>query len=58
MQSDMDMNPVSSGGPLIDAGSGNVIGVVSTRVFLPGKEGLSFAVSIIDALRSVGIVYR
>jgi S1-C subfamily serine protease len=55
IQTDAALNPGSSGGPLLAATSGAVIGVVSAKLSGNRLEGLGFAVSIQDALRVVGV---
>jgi serine protease Do len=44
----------NSGGPLIDK-SGNVIGVLSLKVGLPGYEGIGFAVPTDVVIRRLGL---
>lgn len=56
IQTDAAINPGNSGGPLIDAKTGDVIGVVTSKLVAPGLEGLGFAISINDALRVLGFM--
>jgi S1-C subfamily serine protease len=57
LQTDAAVNPGSSGGPLLDA-SGAVRGIVIEKVWVPGVEGLGFAVPIADAERVLGISWK
>jgi hypothetical protein len=54
IQTDAAVNPGNSGGPLLEA-SGQVVGVVSSKLAAGGIEGLGFAVAIPDALRVLGV---
>jgi ankyrin repeat protein len=45
LQTDAAMSPGSSGGPLISARTGRVVGVNVLKIVAAGAEGLSFAVS-------------
>ena len=56
IQTDAAVNPGSSGGPMADATSGRVIGVVTSKLIDEQIEGISFGVAINDALRVVGVV--
>jgi S1-C subfamily serine protease len=58
LQTDAAVNPGNSGGPLVDVKSGNVVGVITLKVARAGVEGLGFAISIDDALRTLGLVRR
>jgi hypothetical protein len=58
LQTDAAVNPGNSGGPLVDVKTGNVVGVVTLKVAREGVEGLGFAISIDDALRTLGLVRR
>ena len=55
IQTDASVNPGNSGGPLVDALSGSVVGVVSSKIVSRDVEGVAFAISIADALRSLGV---
>jgi S1-C subfamily serine protease len=55
IQTDASVNPGNSGGPLVDALSGGVVGVVSSKIVSRDVEGVAFAISIADALRSLGV---
>jgi len=50
LQTDASLNPGSSGGPVLD-GTGHVIGVVSSKFFGVGIEGVGFAVPV-DVIRA------
>jgi S1-C subfamily serine protease len=56
LQTDAAVNPGNSGGPLVDAKHGSVVGVVTLKLVTEGVEGLGFAISIDDALRTLGVV--
>jgi hypothetical protein len=55
LQTDASVSPGNSGGPLVEEESGVVVGIVSSKVVREGVEGLGFAVSIGDALSSIGV---
>lgn len=55
LQTDASVNPGNSGGPLVEKETGAVVGIVSSKVVEEGVEGLGFAVSITDALSSLGV---
>jgi S1-C subfamily serine protease len=54
IQTDAAINPGNSGGPMVEAETGRVIGVV-TKI-RTNSEGLGFAGSVLDAMRTLGIV--
>jgi len=58
LQTDAAVNPGNSGGPLVDVKTGNVVGIVTLKLVTAGVEGLGFAISIDDALRTLGLVRR
>jgi S1-C subfamily serine protease len=53
IQSDAAVNHGNSGGPMIEAATGRVIGVVTKKI--TETEGLGFAGSVLDAMRTLGI---
>jgi S1-C subfamily serine protease len=55
IQTDAALNPGNSGGPILEAGTGVVLGIVSWKVTGQRAEGLGFGVSVPDALRVLGI---
>jgi serine protease Do len=55
IQTDAAVNPGNSGGPLLDAKTGRVLGVVSSKIVGRDVEGMAFAVTITDALRTLGV---
>ena len=57
IQTDAALNPGNSGGPLMDK-SGRVIGIVSSKVIIPGFEGLAFGVPMEVIARRLGIVWN
>ncbi len=57
LQTDAAVNPGNSGGPLLDA-AGQLRGIVVEKIWLPGIEGLGFAVPIADAERALGITWQ
>jgi len=54
IQSDVAINSGNSGGPMIEAETGRVIGVVTKK--RTDSEGIGFAGSILDAMRTLGII--
>jgi hypothetical protein len=54
IQIDAPVNHGNSGGPIVDAASGEVLGIVSWKVVSEDIEGLGFGVAIGDALRGTG----
>lgn len=57
LQTDAAVNPGNSGGPLLDA-TGQLRGIVVTKLSESGIEGLGFAVPIADAERALGVTWR
>ncbi|HEU4430544.1 MAG TPA: trypsin-like peptidase domain-containing protein [Myxococcota bacterium] len=57
LQTDAAVNPGNSGGPLIDS-AGAIRGIVVEKIWLPGVEGLGFAIPIDDAERALGIEWE
>ena len=55
LQFDAAVNPGNSGGPIISAASGRVIGVVTSKVSSARYEGLGFGAAIEDVLRVLGV---
>ncbi len=51
IQTDAAINRGSSGGPMVDAASGRVIGIVSSKLVGGDVEGIGFGTAITDALR-------
>lgn len=58
IQTDAALNLGNSGGPIILAETGEVLAVVTWKVAGGTAEGLGFGVSVIDALRVLGIQYQ
>jgi S1-C subfamily serine protease len=56
IQTDAAVNPGNSGGPMINT-AGEVVGIVTSKIVGRDVEGLGFAVSVVDALRVMGIRY-
>ncbi|MGH6933759.1 MAG: S1C family serine protease [Dongiaceae bacterium] len=56
IQSDAEILPGNSGGPLLDS-RGNVIGISASTILLPGgvPSGIGFFIPIMDALDSIGL---
>lgn len=54
IQTDAPINPGNSGGPILNQ-YGEVIGIVNQKLSGIGIEGIGFAVSIINALKNLGI---
>lgn len=57
LQADISVSPGNSGGPLIDY-SGNVVGVVQSKVIREGVEGIGFALPISKVIEVLGINYK
>jgi hypothetical protein len=57
IQTDAALNPGNSGGPLLDK-SGKVIGIVSSKIIIPGFEGLAFGVPMDVIAKRLGIVWN
>ena len=55
IQTDAAVSPGNSGSPMLDASSGEVIGVVQSKIIAEAVEGLGFGVAIGDAMRVLGI---
>lgn len=58
IQTDAAVSPGNSGGPLVEARTGRVLGIVTLKLVAQEVEGLAFAVSIHDALRVLGIAFE
>ena len=56
IQTDAAVNPGNSGAPMVDAASGRVLGIVTSKLVDEQIEGIGFGVAIDDALRVVGVV--
>ena len=56
IQTDAAVNLGNSGAPMVDATSGRVLGIVTSKLVGEQIEGISFGVAIADALRVVGVV--
>ncbi len=57
LQTDAAANPGNSGGPIVDATTGMVIGVLTLKIVAENIEGISFGLSIHDALERLKIEY-
>jgi len=55
LQTDAAVNRGNSGGPLIEARTGRVVGIVSEKLELDGIEGMGFAVAVGDALQALRV---
>lgn len=53
IQTDAAVNPGNSGGPMLDASNGEVVGVIT--FLITESEGLNFAIAIQDVLRTLGV---
>ena len=51
LQTDAAVNRGNSGGPLIEARTARVVGIVSEKLELDGVDGMGFAIAVDDALR-------
>jgi S1-C subfamily serine protease len=51
LQTDAAVNRGNSGGPLIEARTARVVGIVSEKLELDGIDGMGFAIAVDDALR-------
>lgn len=58
LQTDAALNPGNSGGPILDAETGQVLGIVSWKVTGARAEGLGFGVAAPDAARVLGIQHQ
>lgn len=54
LQTDASVNPGNSGGPVLNQ-EGQVVGIVSWKVFFPGFEGLGFAVPTDKAMETLKV---
>ena len=57
LQTDAAANPGNSGGPIVDATTGMVMGVLTLKLVAENIEGISFGLSIHDALERLKIEY-
>jgi S1-C subfamily serine protease len=57
IQTDASINPGNSGGPLVDAG-GRVLGIVMSKTFDHGMEGVAFGLPIGEARERLSIEWR
>jgi S1-C subfamily serine protease len=57
IQTDASLNPGNSGGPLLNA-QGQVLGIVSWKIAIPGFEGLAFGVPISVVEQRLGIDWQ
>ena len=57
LQADIAVSPGNSGGPLIDY-SGNVVGVVQSKIIREGVEGIGFALPISKVMEVLEINYK
>jgi S1-C subfamily serine protease len=57
IQSDVSVNPGSSGGPLVN-GQGHLLGVVSGKLTGIGTEGISFSLQAHSLYNSLGLQYK
>ena len=55
LQTDAAVSPGNSGGPLVSVSTGQVLGIVSSKIAGSAIEGIGFAVWIPDAMRVLGI---
>ncbi|MFB6257320.1 MAG: S1C family serine protease [Flavobacteriales bacterium] len=58
IQTDVSINAGNSGGALIEKASGEVIGIVTAKMFGIGVEGIGFAVPSYKALEKLKIEYK
>jgi S1-C subfamily serine protease len=58
IQTDAALNPGNSGGPMLNARTREVLGIVSWKLTGTTVQGLGFAIATADALRVLGIEYR
>ncbi|MBN2528318.1 MAG: trypsin-like peptidase domain-containing protein [Deltaproteobacteria bacterium] len=54
LQTDASLNPGNSGGPLLST-NGEVLAIVSWKLMIPGFEGISFGVPVVDGLASMSL---
>ena len=55
VQTDAAVNGGNSGGPIINARTGNVVGIVSWQISDPRVDGLAFGIGIDSALEALGL---
>ena len=55
IQTDVSINPGSSGGPLLNSG-GEIIGITTMKISAKGVEGIGFCISSNDVLEMLNIV--
>lgn len=58
VQTDAAVNPGNSGGPLVHAGSGAALAIVTLKIVSEDVEGVAFGVNLTDALRVLGVVVQ
>jgi serine protease Do len=57
-QTDVAVNSGNSGGPLINTATGEVIGIIVSKVKALGVEGISFAIPIEECKKSLNIIFE
>ncbi|CAN5380374.1 hypothetical protein BH11BAC3_BH11BAC3_02180 [soil metagenome] len=58
LQTDVAINSGNSGGPLINTATGEVIGIVASKIKAKGVEGLGFAIPIKEAIKSLNLKFE
>lgn len=58
IQTDASINPGNSGGPILFIDSGEVLAIASAKLVGADIEGIGFGISVVDALRSLGVRIR
>lgn len=54
LQTDLSINPGNSGGPLIDE-NGNIVGIITMKLMGRGLEGLGFALTAEEVVKSLNL---